>query len=669
MYHYKASEAKNHKDRLFVRGTIAAALLIFLGGLGAIIYMAIQNLNVQELITPSGNEIVNFQSIPLVIIMLPLVAAVLIGVLGRRWNGLRSIISIIGTCGVFLLIVSIYPLILQGNIHFKLANVLGWGLYFKIDLMAYFMLAMTGILWLMMLIYAHVYMKEEKKQFKFYLWASITFSSILGTILAEDFFTMFLFFEMMTFSSYFLFVYHATEEAISAGNQYIYMGIGGGLCILLAMILTKVYTGVTVFNSAAVELMALGLEKYVIGALFIIGFGIKGGMFPFHLWIPKTYTVTLTPVNIISSGIMMKIGAYGLLRVFGSLFMPIESAIGGIEKSLWSITNNIGFILIWLGIITMMVGVFMALQQGNMKKMLAYHSVSQMGYIIMGIGVASYLGEKGAMGFVGSLYHILNHTLFKVLLFMVVGAVYLKTKEINMYNLGGLWKKMPLTAALCLVAALGITGMPLFNGFASKSILHHAIDEAYAYGHYSFKYAEILFTLVSAGTVCSFIKLFSYVFLGKIPKNQEETKGDNLIMVMAMSGLAAIIIAIGIFPNFILDYFLIPIANELSFSSDFIQKYIAEMNFFHPTELLKSLKVYALGGLIFALGTKYHLFHLKLPKWLCIETMLIKPSSKIVKSINNGSLERCEFTLLSYDVIIYAYMLGGILFVLLRYTS
>jgi len=151
-----------------------------------------------------------------------------------------------------------------------------------------------------------------------------------------------------------------------------------------------------------------------------------------------------------------------------------------------------------------------------MKKMLAYHSVSQMGYIIMGIGVAAYLGPKGAMGFSGAIYHMVNHALFKALLFMVAGIIYLRTHELDMYQLGGMWRKFPFTALVCLIAVLGITGMPLFNGYASKSILHHAIVEAYEYGHPSFRYAEMMFTLTSAGTVTSFIKLFGFVFV--IPK-------------------------------------------------------------------------------------------------------------------------------------------------------
>jgi len=183
--------------------------------------------------------------------------------------------------------------------------------------------------------------------------------------------------------------------------------------------------------------------------------------------------------------------------------------------------KDIGAVVIGLDIVTMVFGVIAALEQEKMIRLLAYHSVSQMGYVIMGIGVAAYLGYDGAMGFSGSIYHMINHGLFKALLFMVAGVVFFRTREKNMYNLGGLWRKLPLAAVVGLIATFGITGMPLFNGFASKSILHHAIIEDYEYNHPVFKWAEYLFTFVSACTAASFIKLYSHVFLGHIPKKTD----------------------------------------------------------------------------------------------------------------------------------------------------
>jgi hydrogenase-4 component B len=366
--------------------------------------------------------------------------------------------------------------------------------------------------------------------------------------MAGDLLSFFLFFEIMTFSSYALMVYHRGDEQLEAGFVYIYMGIIGGLMILSGILMLSAYTGTFQWATLAVRFSEMGMIKYLIGFFLIAGFGIKAGMVPFHFWIPRIYDGAPIAVIALSSGVLIKVGAYGILKVVSVIFSVDISRGLQFYPMLWRVSEHIGFVVIWLGILTMVVGVFMALQQGSTKKMLAYHSVSQMGYVIMGIGVAGYLGYIGPMGYVGSLYHILNHSLFKVLLFMVAGAVFYETGETNMYNMGGLWRKMPVTAALCLVAVLGITGMPGFNGYASKTVLHHAINEAFLYGHPSFEYAEWIFVVVSAGTVCSFIKFFYYIFLRRNPDSFTVKAEDPRRMNYAMAVLAASILFIGIFP-------------------------------------------------------------------------------------------------------------------------
>jgi formate hydrogenlyase subunit 3/multisubunit Na+/H+ antiporter MnhD subunit len=359
----------------------------------------------------------------------------------------------------------------------------------------------------------------------------------------------------------------------------------------------------------------------------------------------------------------MKIGAYGILRVVATV-LSTSSSNTSFNSTIWLTSKNIGVAVIWLGIATMAVGVFMALLQGNMKLMLAYHSVSQMGYIIMGIGVAAYLGYKGAMGFAGSIYHMINHGVFKALLFMAAGAVYVRTNELDMYKLGGLWRKMPITALLTLIAAFGITGMPGFNGFASKSILHHAIVEAYEYGHPSFRYAEMLFTLVSAGTVCSFIKFFKFIFLGKCPKRFESIEGDFPKMSIAMFMLAALIIFIGLKPSAFLDTFIIPGLATFTYDPAFINQYIVNMNFWNYGDLISSVIIYILGGAIFFLGQKYHLFHMHVPDWLNAEKIFYKPVEDFCERFPDYCVQKFENNMIIGDVMIYSILLTVIMIML-----
>jgi formate hydrogenlyase subunit 3/multisubunit Na+/H+ antiporter MnhD subunit len=297
------------------------------------------------------------------------------------------------------------------------------------------------------------------------------------------------------------------------------------------------------------------------------------------------------------------------------------------------VASNIGAIIIWTGIITMSLGVFLALQQANIKKMLAYHSISQMGYIITGIGVGLYLGYEGAMGFSGAMYHIINHALFKSLLFMIAGVIYYHTHELNMYKLGGLWKKLPFTTLTFIIAALGISGIPLFNGYISKTILHHGIVEAYELGNPIFFYAELMFILVSAGTACSFIKMFYYVFLRKTDNQYKTMTFDYSSLDISLWSIALIIILIGLNPNFIMKSLIVPTLNAMTYDPHFIEHHILHLNVFLAPDLLMTLGIIALGFVIFFAGKRYHLFHLRLPKWFNVEYIVFLPAYLLMQNL------------------------------------
>lgn len=543
--------------------------------------------------------------------------------------------------------------IMMEPIVYSIGGIFDYGIFFKVDLLNFPLLILSGLLWLLISFYS----KEDIH----YLFYSVTFIASIGTLLAGDLLTFFLFFEIMTFASYALMVYHRGDEQLEAGFMYIYMGIIGGLMILSGILMLSAYTGTFEWTNLAVRFSELGIIKYFIGFFFVAGFGLKAGMVPFHFWIPQIYDGAPIAVAALSSGVLIKIGAYGMLKILSVTF-SVDSSHGlQFYPMLWRISERIGFVVIWLGIITMVVGVFMALQQGSTKKMLAYHSVSQMGYIIMGIGVASYLGYIGPMGFVGSIYHMINHSLFKVILFMSAGAVLYQTGETNMYNMGGLLKKMPLTAAFTFIAVLGITGMPGFNGYASKTVLHHAIDEAFLYGHPSFEYAEWIFTVVSAGTVCSFIKFFYFIFLRREPDNFKNSAKDSSNMVIVMGVLSALVVLIGVMPNWLPDKILIPAAMASSYDQSFIGYYLSDMNFWNAKDLWEMVIVYALGFVMFATGYRFHLFHLELPQWMNAEKYIYTPVTTVCEKFPDFCVANYEKPIIFGDTLIYAIILSIIM--------
>lgn len=606
-------------------------------------------------------EVILLFWLPSIIIFLGLFEAIIVPMMDENHRTARRVSVLVFIVISTLLIGITFPRVLVEPIEYHFGSVFGMGIFFKIDLLNYILMVFAGIIFAVAALYSMEYIKKVEHERSFYFFFMISYVSTIGSLMAGDLLSFFLFFEVMTFSTYGMIVHYRTDESLEAGNVYVYMGVIGGLAILSGILLLAAYTESYQWVNLADKFSQLGTVKYLIAGLFIFGFGVKAGLVPFHFWLPKAYKEAPISMNVISSGILTKIGAYGLLRVATIIFSVCACEAPIADPVLWSTSRIIGVILIWLGILSMVVGVFLALVEENIKKMLAYHSVSQMGYIVMGIGVAAYLGYKGAMGFTGSLFHMMNHGLFKALLFMVVGIIYLETKELNMYRLGGLWKKMPMLFIIALIAALGITGMPLFNGFASKSILHHAIVEAYEYGHPSFRYAEWLFTIVSAGTVCSFMKFIGYIFLGKGNPSHFQVKPKYPRMMIAMSIFAVMIVFVGLFPSLIMDKLLIPAVSSFSYDPAFISKYLTGMQFFNSKDLGTMVMIYALGTAIFIIGVKFHLFHQHLPSWVNAEKWIYRPVDNFCEKFPELCVIRYEKPMVLGDVFIYMVLLTFIL--------
>lgn len=564
----------------------------------------------------------------LIIIFTPVIGSLIQMIIGRFSDQRRDISIVLWTFISFILGLLLYPQALsQTTLNFR--DILLLGLSFRVDLLSFVMVLITTLIWLFVMMYSHHYMLHEIHRNRFYFFMALTLSSILGTLLAGDLLTMFLFFEIMTLSSFMLVTHGESAESLSAGYQYLFIGVFGGIMILLAIILQIITIGTLNFEPMAIRFEQIGFIRYIIIGLLFVGFGIKAGMAPVHVWLPRAHPVAPTPASALLSGILIKIGAYGILRIMITFTFPEKPFLE--LYSAWQFGEVVGYIMIWIGIITMLIGVFLALQQSNAKKMLAYHSISQMGYILLGIGVMAYLGKNGSIGFAGALYHIVNHALFKSLLFMVLGILYLSIHEYDMYKMGGLYKRFPITAGIALVACLGIAGIPLFNGFASKSLIHHALEKAIVYGHPSLVVVEWLFILISAGTVTSFIKFFSFIFLGKMKKEHINCSQSIRIMELAMAGIAFVIILIGLNPHFLLDNLIIPALSQSSFEVHFIEKYILALDFFNIKDLLLMVQIVVLGFVMFILGIKYNLFHLHLNSSFTIERILMYPINKTLQ--------------------------------------
>lgn len=567
-----------------------------------------------------------------IIISIPLFGAVFELIFGEKLSSSRDKSIIYMGFFEIIYILMIYPKVLLGILDFEIPGVFGIGLFFRIDMLAYIVLLISSFVWFYVMIYAHEYMKKERHGTRFFFFLALTYSAVLGTIVAGDLLVMFLFFEIMTITSYMLVIHGQNEESYKAGYNYVIMGLIGGFLILTALILIYFNLGDLRFASKIAELENFGNLKYWIMGLLVFGFGIKAGMAPVHVWLPRAHPVAPTPASALLSGVMIKIGAYGILRVAVSYYFPSRDSITSINDPLWLSVNNIGAIIIWTGIVTMALGAFMALLQDNIKKLLAYSSVSQMGYIVVSIGTALYLGYEGAMGYTGAIYHIVNHALFKSLLFMVAGVIYFHTKELNMYKLGGIAKKLPFTTVVFFIAMLGIVGMPLFNGYVSKTFIHHGLTEA-AYINSTFYIAEIMYIVISCMTVTYFMKMFYYVFLKKNENEYKNLVFDISSLDLALGSIAILIIGIGLNPGFVLNNLIAPQLLSTTYDVGFINSHILNLNVFNLEDILLSLSIILVGILVFFLAKRFKLLNVKLPKWLSIEYLFFYPAYWVMRNI------------------------------------
>jgi formate hydrogenlyase subunit 3/multisubunit Na+/H+ antiporter MnhD subunit len=517
-----------------------------------------------------------------------------------------------------MLVVALYPAVSRGTAVFASPTFLGMGLNFRVDFLGFVFAVFISFIWFLVTLYSTDTMRDEKAGTRYFVFLLFTLSGCLGVFLTADFFSLFLCFEAMTVFSYVLVVHSQTDEAIAAGRIYLYMGIFGGLCLLSAMLLLQNATGTLDIVPNLEALAGLGSLSYVIAFLFFLGFGIKAAAVPLHIWIPRAYEVSPTLINAISSAAMLKAGAYGLIRVFNMLLTPHDG-----HSPLWEITGNLGYALLWIGIATMATGAVLAITQSNVKRVLAYSSVSQMGYIMMGIGAAAYLGYEGAIGFAGSSFHILNHAFFKAAMFLMIGAIYLRVREADYAKLGGLWRSFPVTAVAFMVAGAAISGVPGFNGYASKTLLHHSIVEAIAHhGSTSIWFAEKIFVLTSGLTFCYILRMFSSVFMGPYSSDRK-LRGETWLERAVFSVFALIILTGGILPGKVIQLVITPMAAILPFDAHAVA-HLADINVWNVHDFTGIAISLAIGAFIFIfLSSKKFEFYL--PKWLSVEKSVFQP--------------------------------------------
>ncbi len=554
-------------------------------------------------------------SLPALVVLVPLIGAFLAYIIGRAWREkighyTAALFSII----TFAITAAMYPYISGGGeIEYTLTSLTTmYPIHFYVDPFSFIFALATSFIWMVATIYSITYVKKEHATNRYFLFLLMTLAVNMGVVVGGDLFVIYIFFELLALFSLMLVIHDQSMESYRAGKVYFYVGAFCGLLLLVGIILLFINTGSLSIGARIGEITELGNLKYLIAGLMIIGFGGKAGIFPVHIWLPKAHPVAPTPASALLSAIMVKAGVYGIFRTTGTIFTPADLA------SAWSLPE-IGYWVIWIAIITSFIGWIFALFQDNIKTLLAYSTISQIGLLMIGVGAAAYLGFEGAMGYAGSLYHVANHALYKSALFFIAGIIYFRTGTLKMSEMGKLYKKMPVTFVLCIIALLGIAGMPLFNGYISKTIIHHALYDAYALtGDQTLYIAEIMFKIIGGGTVAYSLKLLISTFL--TGDSDKKVKRAPRLMAVSVGSIAILIILIGLYPTALLQNLLVPVMETHSLDPESVA-YVADINVFIAEDLMAVVTSFAIGIAIYSGAYLIKLEKREWPAWFTVNNI------------------------------------------------
>lgn len=400
------------------------------------------------------------EQLPVLVVVVPLLCAYLVPVIGwyrKKYCYPYTVAVTFATTSIaFMLLLNVLR---HGTMHYKLGGwAPPWGIEYVVDALNAFMLTLVSFISFLIAIYSRQSVLDELpgKIAYFYTIFLMLMVGLLGIVVTGDMFNLYVFLEIASLSAYAL-IAIGEDGAPLASFNYIIMGTIGACFYLLGVGYCYISTGSLNLEDLSRRLPHIYQSRVVIVAsvFFAVGLGLKIGLFPLHVWLPDAYTRAPSVVSAYIAPLMTKVGAYVLVRVLFKLFHPSFSF--GVLP--------LGQVLTWLATIGIIYGSIMAIPQNDLKRMLAYSSVSQIGYIVLGLA----LNNRTAM--VGALLHILNHAFMKGCLFMVAGSIMLKLGTRDIDKLRFLHRKMPYTSAALAIAALSMIGVPPTGGFFSKLYL------------------------------------------------------------------------------------------------------------------------------------------------------------------------------------------------------
>ncbi|MCI8788352.1 MAG: NADH dehydrogenase [Lachnospiraceae bacterium] len=537
---------------------------------------------------------------------------------------LRDAIVIVSVVLEFIVMTSVsyFAVSSQSSHVLEIPDICGLGLGFVLDGFRSIYGCVAAFMWMMTAILSREYFAHLHHRSRFYLFLLWTLGATLGVFLSADLYTTFIFFEIMSFTSY---VWVAQEEngpALRAADTYLAVAVTGGLVMLMGIFLLYHQLGTLTIGELPAAAANCGERNllYAAGACMLFGFGAKAGAFPLHIWLPKAHPVAPAPASALLSGILTKTGIYGIL-ILGCCLFPGDGK--------WS-----GLILA-LGVVTMLGGALLAVFSVDLKRTLACSSMSQIGFILVGIGMLGMSGIEGETEYRilathGTFLHMVNHSLIKLVLFMAAGVVYMNAHALNLNDIRGFGRKKPLLKCIFLIGALAIGGIPLFGGYISKTLLHESIVE-YG-GGAALRAVEYIFLFSGGLTVAYMTKLFVAVFMERNGDFALQEKYDSMkgymkpATVFALAGSAAVLLAWGLCPHGLMDR-----AAQLAQGFFRLEETGHQVHYFSFGNLKGGLISIGIGGLVYLFFIRRALRNAEgeyvnaWPEWLDLEELLYRP--------------------------------------------
>ncbi|SKC88959.1 complex I subunit 5 family protein [Maledivibacter halophilus] len=465
-------------------------------------------------------------------ILFPQIASLVMGMIQFKSDRRRNIYVMSILSLNLILIIALLSINQSMDFHFiKMNNLMD--IYFKIDKLGILFVLLASILWIFTGFYSFSYMTHEGKEKRFFSYFMLTLGVTVGIAFSGNLFTLYIFYEYLTLATFPLVIHNGSKEALKVGRKYLIYSFGGATMALLGIILVFTLANSTAFMEFGI-LRGISLDNrsllLAIYMIMFIGFGVKAALVPFHSWLPAAM-VAPTPVSSLLHAVaVVKSGIFALIRVSYYIFgSGVLYEIGG------------NYYISILVVLTILMGSLLALHQENLKKRLAYSTVSQLGYILLGIVL---LNDQAL---VGGLLHLINHAVIKITLFFCAGVIYYMTGKKDIHEIKGIGKEMPITMGCFTIASISLIGIPPTNGFVSKWFLAlGGLDEN--------KILFVVILLLSAILTAGY--LLPIVITAFFPGHNEKIikKEPPLPMLIPIVILTVIIVVLGLFPNIVLHF-------------------------------------------------------------------------------------------------------------------